>query len=170
MLKRCLSDKEKERTPAYKQVTCVDSWLYFSNFKAWMEKQDWEGKELDKDLLFKGNLVYGPDTCIFVDKRVNVLLKSSIKFRGEYPLGVSFHKRDKIFHSRATYNGEVIYCGFFDNPVDAHRAYQKVKIEHIFDFIEKHKSSLGQRVIDSLASRARDIQYDYDNNLETLDL
>lgn len=56
---------------AYAGVSVCEEWLTFSNFRSWMEKQDWEGKELDKDIL--GASVYGPETCIFVHKTVNML-------------------------------------------------------------------------------------------------
>lgn len=57
--------------PAYVGVTVCDSWLNFSNFKSWMEKQDWEGKELDKDVF--GGKQYSPENCIFLHKKVNML-------------------------------------------------------------------------------------------------
>ena len=49
MLKRCYSDKYQERYQTYKGCTVSEEWLTFSNFKNWMEKQDWEGKHLDKE-------------------------------------------------------------------------------------------------------------------------
>ena len=55
-----------ERRPAYKDVVVRQEWLTFSNFKRWMEKQDWEGKQLDKDIIVLGNKVYSPETCAFV--------------------------------------------------------------------------------------------------------
>ena len=57
--------------PAYVGVSVCKDWLVFSNFRSWMEMQDWQGKELDKDVL--GSSVYGPDACPFVHKMVNML-------------------------------------------------------------------------------------------------
>jgi len=57
--------------PAYADVSVCKDWLVFSNFRSWMETQDWQGKELDKDIL--GSSVYGPDACLFVHKVVNML-------------------------------------------------------------------------------------------------
>jgi len=36
-----------------------------------MERQSWEGCELDKDLKCLGNRVYSPECCLFVPKVVN---------------------------------------------------------------------------------------------------
>lgn len=60
MIRRCYSKAQLGKNPNYEGCTVCDEWLTFSNFKSWMEKQDWEGKELDKDLLVRGNKVYSP--------------------------------------------------------------------------------------------------------------
>jgi len=39
-----------------------------------MERQDWEGKHLDKDILIPGNKIYSPDRCIFVSSLINLLI------------------------------------------------------------------------------------------------
>jgi len=57
MLMRCYSAKHQERNPTYKGCSVSEEWLRFSNFKSWMERQDFEGMQLDKDLLFEGNKV-----------------------------------------------------------------------------------------------------------------
>jgi hypothetical protein len=70
--------------PSYVGVKVCDEWRSFMAFKSWMEKQDWEGKELDKDLLGGGTL-YSPDTCCFISKRANMILQSgSLRFNGSY--------------------------------------------------------------------------------------
>ena len=58
MLQRCFCVEYKNKKPTYADVTCCDDWLLFSNFKKWMESQDYEGKELDKDLLVFENKIY----------------------------------------------------------------------------------------------------------------
>ena len=90
MLKRCYSPIYQERHPTYIGCSTCRDWLVFSNFKMWMETQDWEGKELDKDILFPGNKVYGPATCVFVDKRVNTFSTECNASRGKYLIGVSW--------------------------------------------------------------------------------
>lgn len=69
MLKRCYG--KLGDYPSYKTCYVCNEWLIFSNFRAWMNEQDWEGRELDKDVLVKGNKVYSPDTCVFVESRIN---------------------------------------------------------------------------------------------------
>lgn len=84
MLSRCYSAKYQERQPAYIGCTVSEEWLTFSNFKAWMEKQEWEGKQLSKDLLFEGNKVYSAENCVFVTRAVNNPTTDSKASRGEW--------------------------------------------------------------------------------------
>jgi len=81
MLKRCYSDSYLKSRPTYKDCTVCDEWLLFSNFKAWMETQDWKGKQIDKDILEPGNRMYAPDFCIFVTHEINNILNNLPKNR-----------------------------------------------------------------------------------------
>lgn len=74
MLMRCYSTKYQEKCPTYKGASVCEEWLIFSNFKSWMETQDWEGKELDKDILIEGNNIYSAETCLFIPSEVNQLI------------------------------------------------------------------------------------------------
>jgi len=66
MLKRCYSKIYQEKNRAYIECAVFNEWLVFSVFKSWMEEQNWKENELDKDILFNGNKIYSPETCIFV--------------------------------------------------------------------------------------------------------
>lgn len=92
MLCRCYSDKFKQKNKSYDGCKVSDEWLTFSNFKNWMEKQDWEGKELDKDLLGNGK-IYSPQTCLFISKSANILAQYnaynlSFRFKNRYQVVV----------------------------------------------------------------------------------
>lgn len=98
MLWRCYSEKALGVHPTYKDCFVCDEWLVFSNFKKWMVQQNWEGKEIDKDLLVPGNKVYSPDTCIFITKELNNLLRQSV--------GVSFHKPSGKYNAYCKIQGK----------------------------------------------------------------
>lgn len=127
MLWRCYSKTKDVNSPTYKGVQVCEEWLRFSNFKAWMEKQDWEGKELDKDLLIEDNKIYSPSTCVFVTHKVNGFITDCRATRGEYPLGVCLYKALGKFGSHCHENKELKYLGLFDTPEEAHWAYKKFK-------------------------------------------
>lgn len=131
MLKRCYSARFQERNPAYKDCTVSDEWLTFSNFKRWMEKQNWEGKQLDKDLLFEGNKVYGPDTCVFITQTVNKFTTDRGADRGKWPIGVNWHKGANKFQSLCSnpFTKKQEYLGLFTCEQQAHNAWRKRKLE-----------------------------------------
>jgi len=131
MIKRCYSQAHQLRSPTYVGCTVCAEWLRFSNFKAWMEQQDWKGKELDKDLLIKGNRVYSPDTCTFVDAMTNSFTIDSGAARGAYLIGVSFHKKSGRFSANCNnpLTGKRRHIGLFDDELSAHLAWKRKKHE-----------------------------------------
>lgn len=148
MINRCYSESELKRRTSYVGCSVCEEWLTFSNFKAWMENQDWEGKELDKDLLVKGNKIYSPDTCIFLSKRLNSFLTESTKTRGDFPIGVRKH-RDK-FISSCRADGKLVHLGLFETPEQAHKAWLKFKAKEAKRLSEQETD---ERVINALISR-----------------
>ena len=88
MLRRCYSPLCHKRQPTYIGCLVCPEWRYFSKFRLWMENQKWEGLELDKDLLVKGNQVYSPDTCCFIPGAINSIFCSGRKKTNNLPGGV----------------------------------------------------------------------------------
>lgn len=131
MLERSYSQPLKEKYPTYQDCQTVSEWHYFMTFRAWMQQQDWEGKELDKDILFPSNKIYGPDTCVFVDAKVNSFINDVGKSRGEWPIGVHLDKRHLKFQARCqnVTSGRSKSLGYYDSPQEAHQAWLTFKLE-----------------------------------------
>jgi len=130
MLRRCYDVNLKLKYPTYAECIVCEDWKYFSKFKSWMETQDWEGKQLDKDLLIRGNKLYSPDTCVFVELKINSFLLENDKTRGQYPIGVSFHKIVGKYTSRVGIrSGKEKHLGYYHTPEEAHQAWLKAKLE-----------------------------------------
>lgn len=131
MLERCYSPRCKAKRPTYEGCSVCKEWHLFSNFKAWMEKQDWENKHLDKDLLVPKNRVYSPETCIFLHGSVNTFLTESNSTRGEFPVGVYWYKQADKFQAycRNPFTNKQDHLGYFTNPEAAHQAWLAQKLE-----------------------------------------
>lgn len=130
MLKRCYYEKYREKHPTYVGCTVCEEWLTFSNFKKWMEKQNWQDKHLDKDILFPGNKVYSPETCVFVDAKVNKFLTERGASRGEYMIGVNWDRKVNKFKALCgDGNGKQKHLGYFDSEIEAHHAWLAFKLE-----------------------------------------
>ena len=130
MLKRCYYEKTQIKQPTYVGCVTCDEWHLFSNFKKWMEVQDWEGKDLDKDLLIEGNKLYSPDTCVFVASLVNRFIIDRGNYRGDLMLGVTL-REDGAFRARCQnpFTKKREHLGYFSNELDAHLAWKKRKHE-----------------------------------------
>jgi hypothetical protein len=94
MLKRCYHQTTQQKQLTYIGCSVCDEWKVFSNFKAWFDIHSSPDQELDKDILIRGNKIYGPAYCKFVPKKINILLSSNLK--GTFMQGVTFdRKRNK---------------------------------------------------------------------------
>lgn len=132
MLKRCGSAHYLIDNPTYVGCTVDACWLHFSEFERWMLSQDYAGKSLDKDLLYPGNKLYSPTTCVFIPQELNSLLNSMQNRRGTYPLGVCYVAgRKSPYKSLVSKEGKPVCLGYFSTAAQAHKAWQLAKAELI---------------------------------------
>ena len=150
MIGRCYSSKFHEKRPTYADCKVCDEWLTFSNFKAWMEKQEWQGKELDKDILVTGNRVYCKERCMFVDKPINSFFQKPKK--SDLLEGVSYFSRDSNYRAQCEnpFTGKNEHLGYFNCEKSAHQAWRKRKHEIA---ILLAKSQKDTRVIKALTEK-----------------
>lgn len=155
MLTRCFSENYHSMKPTYTDCYVCEEWKYFSNFKKWVDSQpnrDWMNCELDKDLLVDGNKVYSPDTCVFISRQVNIFNSGRT---GVYLRGVSYVPyRNKINPYYAKCNNPFTHkqkhLGYFDNELDAHKAWQAKKHEYACQLADLQDDP---RVADALRQR-----------------
>jgi len=139
----------------YEKCTVVEEWHVFSNFKSWMEKQDWEGNQLDKDILVPGNTVYGPETCMFVPPYINGMLID--QKRGKYSQGVRFDKRANLFLISVTINGKKTSRGCWKTEQEASIEFKKFRYNQICSVAD----SLDNTKLKTALYRYAKINYDF---------
>ena len=166
MIRRCYSKESETKNPTYKDCYVCDEWLTFSNFKSWMEQQDYDGKHLDKDLLVCNNKVYSPETCCFVTKEVNSFLTKRQNHRGNYPIGVNKHYSGFYYARISSKNRTMKHLGSFNNPLKAHRAWQLSKIKRTKELIETQTDNL---IVEGLYRVYYKIIADFIDYKETID-
>ena len=141
MIGRCYSSKFHEKQSTYKDCAVADEWLTFSVFKSWMINEDWQDKELDKDLLVPGNKIYSPDTCIFISPELNTLLRDCKSARGRWPIGVNFDKQSGKFRAQCNIKGKSKKLGRFASPEDASQTYRVFKSNHIKEIAKGYENN-----------------------------
>lgn len=151
MLVRCY-DKTYHSCERYSDCYVIDEWLKLSNFEDWMICQKWEGRQLDKDILFPGNKLYSPETCVFIDDNLNKFLTDSEAARGELPLGVARYRNTGRYAAQCSnpFEGGSRYLGVFDTVEEAHRAWKLAKHRYALRFADLQDDT---RVAEALRKR-----------------
>ena len=160
MLRRCYDDKRQIKSPTYKGCTVCEEWHNFQNFAKWYEENYYEIEgqrmHLDKDILFKGNKIYSPQTCIFVPQRINLLFTKSNAIRGLYPIGIDFHKKSGKLRVRCDIYEENckkrICLGMFlpSETEEAFAVYKKFKENYIKQVANEYKDFIPKKLYDAL--------------------
>ena len=160
MIQRCYSDIKNIRNRTYEDCHISKNFLNFSEFKGWCNSQigfysfDEKGKgfQLDKDILFKGNKIYSEDTCCFIPQEINTLLLTSKRIRGDNPIGVFYHNRDKKYVAKCKVNNKTVHLGYHLTATEAFFAYKEFKESYIKEVANKWKDQIDPRVYEALTS------------------
>jgi hypothetical protein len=152
MMSRCYSEAVHEKFPEYIDCDICDEWYNFSNFKLWYDenvvplKKALEIKlDIDKDILFKGNKFYSPDTVCLVPHAINTLFLNSKAARGDYPLGVFYDKDKGKYRACMAFMGKSIKLGTFDTVEDAFARYKEYKENFIKKMAKRYKDKIADR-------------------------
>lgn len=135
MIKRCYSKTTQKKYITYQDCQVCEEWRYFSNFLKWCLTYEEDHRinckdfALDKDL--KGDKIYSPDLCCFLPKNVNTFLTIKRQNNTSNFIGVSYQKYAKRYKAEINdfFHGKRICLGYYNNPLDAAKAYTKEKLK-----------------------------------------
>lgn len=161
MLQRCYDSKFQDKNTSYKDCEVCEEWLCFEIFEKWFNENYYEIKgekmELDKDILFKGNKIYSPETCIFVPHLINILFVKSNKRRGKYVIGVYKNKNNKFTARCGNSKNKRISLGDYNTENEAFDAYKKYKEKIIKEIADKYKDKIPEKLYNAMYSWEVDI-------------
>ena len=130
----------------YKDCTLDPRWFKLSAFKEWSEQwDDYENKEIDKDILIPGNKIYGPETCLMVSKSVNLFFRPNIKrnlARGVHHVskfkegGKNPYSASIVRWSEKLKKKSRIHLGHYPTIEEASAAYESARKEEVQFLIE----------------------------------
>ena len=160
MIRRCYDNKIHKKRPTYIDCKVCDEWLNFQNFAEWYYNNYYEIKGevmcLDKDILNKGNKIYSPDTCVFVPHNINMLFVKCDKDRGNYLIGVHYHKASGKFQAQCNVydfkenKSKKKYLGLYDTVEQAFEVYKQFKEKHIKEVADHYKDQIPEKLYQAL--------------------
>ena len=139
--------------PTYVDCTLDPRWFILSVFKEWVEGwDDYQNKEVDKDLLIPNNKVYGPDTCLMVRPIVNKWFKHD--FSGDLPRGVSWNTAWKRGKSPNPYRAQITpiggkrtSLGYYSTVEEASAVFEQARKEQIQFLIDTEKDPIVKQAM-----------------------
>ena len=157
MLERCYCDKLKKLHLAYygKCKVC-DEWHNFQTFADWYKTHKYKVDErlhLDKDILYPGNTIYSPNTCLLVPQRINMLFLNKSNKRG-LPNGIIKYSNGYL----AKYGGEEI--GVYPTVEEAYYVQTKKKKEEVVRIANEYKKVIPEKVYNALIAYEFKIEND----------
>jgi hypothetical protein len=137
--------KKQQTSPLYKGSK--NMFKDFQTFAEWCQTQIGyrDGFQLDKDILFKGNLVYSELHCVFVPQEINKLFTKRDRFRGGLPIGVTMD-RNSFRASCNNGTGKAKSLGNFSSAEAAYNVYKSFKESHIKQQAELWKDKISGRL------------------------
>lgn len=148
MLKRCYNEASKDKFPAYFGICKVcNHWLNMQNFSEWFDEKKYECGErlhIDKDILYVGNKIYSPNTCILVPQRINMLFMNKSN-RFNLPNGIEPLKSGKY---SASYGGKKI--GTYNTIEEAIMAHEIERQKAVIKITNEYKDILPINVYEAL--------------------
>ena len=151
MLQRCYNAKLHERSPRYIGCEVCEEWKNYSNFKVWWDEHKPNcNADLDKDILFKGNKLYSPETCVFVPHEINTLFVNNNGNRGDLPVGAYYDKERGKYRANMTFMGRSIKLGTFETAEEAFTRYKVYKEDFIKDIAEQYKDKIPQKAYQAM--------------------
>ena len=153
MLGRCYSEKYHAKKPSY--VECIVDPIFhnFQNFALWYDYNYYEIEgetiQLDKDILYPGNKVYSPITCVFVPAHINSLFAyQQSTHNDELPIGSRI--RNNKYEVRCYIDGERKIIGRFENKEDAYMAYKNAKEKEIKRVANLYKDKIPLKLYNAM--------------------
>lgn len=150
MLCRCYHEKDRHLHPAYEECTTSDIWHGLQNFGQWYKENSYDTGDggrlhIDKDILYKNNKIYSPETCLMVPQRINMIFMTKSRDRdSDLPNAINRCKSG----FQVMYNGKSL--GISKTLDKAVEVYESAKRIHIEQVANEYKRYLPSKVYNAL--------------------
>ena len=155
LLKRGFDEELKKKRPTYKDIIVNQELFNFQDFAEWWHNNyyeiEGERMNIDKDILVKGNKEYRFDRMIFSPSRINSLFVKCDARRGDFPIGVSYNKKDNKYGAYCnTDNKKQNFLGYYNTPEEAFKVYKEFKEEYIKQVADEYKYYIPKELYEAM--------------------
>lgn len=158
MIQRCYDENYKTKHPAYKNCTCCNEWLLFSNFKKWYDTQPHHEEHgnrkihLDKDIFSNDDGFYSPQTCCLIPNSLNTALSYRVENPKGLPKGVYIHRGRYSVKGLDPRTNKRKHIGTFADAKSAYEAYRHNKIEYLTSLAYGYlyRGEISKRIYDGI--------------------
>jgi hypothetical protein len=106
-----------------------------------MRSQQWQGLELDKDILGDGSRTYSPAFCAFVPQYLNQIINCiKPKVEGSCLIGTRRNRRGTFEAKCNIGDSKSVGLGTYETEILAHRAWQTEKAKQIEIAVNRYAS------------------------------
>lgn len=149
ILQRCPITTGTHTKLPYQQCRVCNEWLNFQNFATWYIANYREGYQIDKDLIYKGNTIYSPETCCMIPMELNQFLVRR-KTERNIAIGVVKHRNCYVSRCNDPFLKKGKYLGCYPTIEEAFNAYKHYK-EMLFKLMAaKYKDAISNRAYQAL--------------------
>lgn len=156
MKTRCYGENQRKQYSCYENCCICYEWLEDAKkFYNWADEHYYtidnlpdSNIQLDKDILVPGNLVYSPDTCMFIPDKMNLFFKSLNKKSVFLPPGVRKLKNEK-YQSEIGIEGKKKIIGIYNTVEEAQEAYKTEKIKECERIADYYKDMVPEKVTEA---------------------
>ena len=148
MIDRVYNEEKRSKYETYSDCIICDEWQNYQIFREWYDKEFYqvgtERMHIDKDILYKNNRVYSPQTCLLVPQRINMLFMHKPN-KYNLPNGIKPTCGGKY---EARYNHK--YLGVFNTVEEAAIAHDKEKKKAVIEIANEYKDKIPDKVYQAL--------------------
>lgn len=153
MFTRCYWEGYHERFPTYIGCNVEEQWHNYQEFAEWCQWQVGFGNGvLDKDLLYKGNKEYGPESCVFLPSELNSLIVTQEAKGKSTPAGISYQECYNKYIVSCAINGKNKNLGRYKCPEEAFAVYKDFKENLVRSKAEEYKDQIDIRAYAALSN------------------
>lgn len=149
MFSNSYNQKVHESCPGFIGYSVDPIWHDFQNFAQWCEKNEKQNYHFTKDILIKGNKIYGPDTCCFIPEEINNFLYKNKKKSKIYPIGI-VRQSVSIFKAEIKFPIGIKIIGHYKSVEYAFEQYKIVKEDYVRRLAIKYADKISPPIYQAL--------------------